>query len=48
MKPILFVELAEVDLKQQGFSGGMLVEFIESLNYEVKDAYTMRLWISEK
>lgn len=41
-KPILFVELAEVNLKQQGFSARMLVEYIESLNYEVKDAYTMR------
>jgi len=41
-KPILFVELAEVNLKQQGFSARMLVEYIENLNYEVKDAYTMR------
>ncbi len=40
-KPILFVELADVNLKQQGFSAWMLVEYIESLNYEVKDAQTM-------
>jgi hypothetical protein len=42
-KPILFVELAELNLKQQGFSSKELIEYIERLNYEVRDARTMQI-----
>lgn len=41
-KPILFVELAEVNQKQQGYSARQLVEFIEGLKYTVRDARTLQ------
>jgi FkbM family methyltransferase len=41
-KPILFVELAEVNLREHGLSAGSLIQYIEGLNYEVKDARTMQ------
>jgi FkbM family methyltransferase len=41
-KPILFVELVEVNLNQQGYTCASLVEYIEGLGYEVKDAMTMK------
>jgi FkbM family methyltransferase len=41
-RPVLFVELAEVNLRQHGYTALSLVEFIEQLGYEVKDARTMR------
>jgi FkbM family methyltransferase len=41
-RPILFVELAEVSLRQQGYSALSLIEFIEGMGYEVKDASTMQ------
>ncbi len=41
-KPILFVELSDVNLRQQGFSSALLIGYIEGLNYEVKDANTMQ------
>jgi FkbM family methyltransferase len=40
-KPILFVELAEVNLNEHGFSARQLIEYIERLNYDVMDARTM-------
>jgi FkbM family methyltransferase len=42
-KPILFVELSEVNLKEHGFSARLLIDYIESLNYEVRDARTMQM-----
>lgn len=42
-KPILFVELAEVNLRQHGYTAMSLVEFIENLGYDVKDARTMKV-----
>ncbi|HEY8937844.1 MAG TPA: FkbM family methyltransferase [Cyclobacteriaceae bacterium] len=40
-KPVLFVELVEFNVNQQGYTCASLVEFIESFGYEVKDATTM-------
>jgi FkbM family methyltransferase len=40
-KPILFVELSEVNLRVHGLSAALLIQYIEGLNYEVKDARTM-------
>jgi FkbM family methyltransferase len=40
-RPILFVELAEVNLRQQGYTAKKLIELIESFDYDVKDARTM-------
>jgi FkbM family methyltransferase len=40
-RPILFVELAEKNLREQGFTASFLVQYIESLNYEIRDATTM-------
>jgi hypothetical protein len=39
--PILFVELVEVNLNQQGYSCLSLIEYIEGMGYEIKDAATM-------
>ncbi len=39
--PILFVELVEYNLNQQGYSCLELIEYIERLGYEVKDAVNM-------
>lgn len=41
-QPILFVELAEVNLRQQGYTAKKLIELIESFDYDVKDARTMQ------
>lgn len=41
--PILFVELVEVNQNQQGYTCLSLVEYIESMGYEVLDASTMKL-----
>ena len=41
-RPVLFVELAEVNLRQHGFTAVALVEFIEQLWYDVRDARTMQ------
>ncbi|XZF15897.1 FkbM family methyltransferase [Chitinophagaceae bacterium MMS25-I14] len=41
-KPVLFVELAETNLNQNGYSALSLIEFIEAMGYEVKDARTMQ------
>lgn len=41
-KPVLFVELAEINLRQQGHSALSLIEFIEGLGYEIKDARDMK------
>lgn len=41
-RPLLFVELAEVNLRQQGYSALSLIDFIEELDYEVKDARDLR------
>lgn len=41
-RPILFVELAEVNLRQHGYTALALVEFIEQLDYDVRDARTMQ------
>lgn len=40
-RPILFVELAEVNLNEHGLSARQLIEYIEQLNYDVLDARTM-------
>jgi FkbM family methyltransferase len=40
-QPILFVELAEVNLNEHGLSARQLIEYIEQLNYEALDARTM-------
>jgi hypothetical protein len=40
-KPILFIELAEVNLNEHGFTAKMLIEYVERLNYNVLDAKTM-------
>jgi FkbM family methyltransferase len=42
-RPILFVELAEVNLNEHGLSARQLIEYIEQLNYEVLDARTMEM-----
>ena len=41
MKPLLYVELSEENLQQQGWSCAALVAYIESLGYRVVDAETM-------
>jgi len=41
-RPVLFVELAEVNLRQHGYTSVSLVEFIEQLEYDVMDARTMK------
>jgi FkbM family methyltransferase len=41
-KPILFVELAEVNLNQQNETAETLVTFIQNLGYQVWDARTLR------
>jgi FkbM family methyltransferase len=41
-KPILYIELAEINQRQHGFSSIQLMEYIENLNYDVKDARTMQ------
>ncbi|HEY8937846.1 MAG TPA: FkbM family methyltransferase, partial [Cyclobacteriaceae bacterium] len=40
-KPILFIELADVNLKQQNCSAVEVIEFVEGLGYHVLDAQTM-------
>jgi FkbM family methyltransferase len=40
-KPTLFVELIEANFRQQGYTAISLLEYIESLGYEVVDAKTM-------
>jgi FkbM family methyltransferase len=40
-KPILFIELAEVNLNEHGLTAKMLIEYIENLSYSVLDAKTM-------
>jgi hypothetical protein len=41
-RPVLFAELAEVNLRQHGFTAVELVKFIEQLDYDVLDARTMQ------
>ena len=41
-KPILFVELVEMNLNQHGYSALSLIEYIENMGYEVKDARTVK------
>ena len=41
-RPILFVELAEVNLAQQRCSPQQLMDYIEELGYIIRDAATMR------
>jgi FkbM family methyltransferase len=41
-KPILFVELSEKNLRQQGYSASALIEFVGNMGYEIKDARTMQ------
>jgi FkbM family methyltransferase len=41
-RPILFIELAEVNLRQQGYTARKLIELVESFNYSVEDARTMQ------
>jgi FkbM family methyltransferase len=41
-KPVLFVELSEINLHQNGYSALSLIEFVEDMGYEVKDASTMQ------
>ncbi|HEY9048579.1 MAG TPA: hypothetical protein VIN08_21880, partial [Ohtaekwangia sp.] len=40
--PILFIELAEVNLRQQNYTAKKLIEQVESLGYNVLDARTMQ------
>ena len=40
-KPILFIELADVNLKQQNCTAVEVIEFVEALGYNVLDAQTM-------
>jgi FkbM family methyltransferase len=40
-KPILFVELAELNLNEHGLTAKVLIDYIESLGYQVLDAKTM-------
>ena len=40
-KPILFIELVDANLREHGWSGASLVQFIEGLGYEIFDARTM-------
>lgn len=40
-RPILFVELAEVNLQEHSLTPNDLVSFIHNLGYEIKDAKTM-------
>lgn len=41
-RPILFMELAEVNLNAQGCTARSLVSFVEGLGYEIKDAKNLR------
>jgi FkbM family methyltransferase len=41
-KPILFVELSEINLRQNGYSALSLIEIVEDMGYDVKDARTMQ------
>lgn len=41
-RPTLFVELIEANFREQGYTALSLVEYIESLGYEVYDARTMK------
>lgn len=40
-KPILFIELAEVNLAEHGLTAASLVNYVESLGYNVTDAKSM-------
>lgn len=40
-KPILFIELVDANLREHGWSGASLVQYVEALGYEVLDARTM-------
>jgi FkbM family methyltransferase len=41
-KPILFIELAEANLREHSLTPSILVEHIEKLGYGIKDARTMK------
>ena len=41
-RPVLFIELAEVNLRQQGYTARQLIELVESFHYNVEDARTMQ------
>ncbi len=41
-KPILFIELAEANLREHNLTPSILVEHIEKLGYGIKDAKTMK------
>jgi FkbM family methyltransferase len=47
-RPTLFIELAEVNLRQQGCTSRQLIDFLEELGYEIQEAATLAKVDKEK